>query len=85
MTGLDRSDLFAEMVRSQCRRFVVNDRQATPGEMAEPDAGQSRVGQAAPGGAGDDRPGDSPSGRPDRTTGQRGPFSVGQGRGGPTR
>ena len=46
MTGLDRSELFAEMVRTHCRRFVVSDRQAAAGEPAEPDAGQSRGGSA---------------------------------------
>jgi hypothetical protein len=38
MTVLDRSELFAEMVRTHCRRFVVSDRQAAAGEPAEPDA-----------------------------------------------
>lgn len=31
MTGVDRSELFAEMVRTTCRRFVVSDRER-PGE-----------------------------------------------------
>jgi hypothetical protein len=30
--------LVAEMVRTHCRRSVVSDRQATAGELAEPDA-----------------------------------------------
>jgi len=38
MTGVDRSTLFAEMVRAHCRRFVVSDRERGPGEAAEPDA-----------------------------------------------
>ena len=38
MTGVDRSELLAEMVRAHCRRFVVSDRQAAAGEPAEPDA-----------------------------------------------
>ena len=38
MTGLDRSELLAEMVRTHCRRFVVSDRQAAAGEPAETDA-----------------------------------------------
>lgn len=38
MTGVDRSTLFAEMVRVHCRRFVVSDRERVPGEAAETDA-----------------------------------------------
>jgi hypothetical protein len=37
MTGLDRSELLAEMDRTHCRRFVVSDRQGTAETPAEPD------------------------------------------------
>ncbi len=37
MTGVDRSGLFAELVRAHCRRFVVSDRQAAAEGGAEPD------------------------------------------------
>jgi hypothetical protein len=40
--GVDRSELFAEMVRAHCRRSIVSHHQAMAGEPAEPDAGQSR-------------------------------------------
>jgi hypothetical protein len=40
MTGLDRSERFAETVRTHCRRFVVSDRQTAAGEPVEPDAAQ---------------------------------------------
>jgi hypothetical protein len=42
MTGMDRSELLAELVKAGCRRSVVSDRQAAAGEPVEPDAGQSR-------------------------------------------
>ena len=32
MTGVDRSTLFAEMVRKHCGRYVVSDRGAKPSE-----------------------------------------------------
>jgi hypothetical protein len=35
MTGMDKSELFAELVRAGCRRFVVSDRERGPGESAE--------------------------------------------------
>ena len=38
MTGMDRSELLAEMVRTHCRRFVVSDRQSPAEALAEPDA-----------------------------------------------
>ena len=38
MTGMDRSEPLAELVKAGCHRFVVNDRPATAGEPAEPDA-----------------------------------------------
>ncbi len=37
MTGVDRSTLFAEMVRAHCRRFVVSDRERGPGEAIDTD------------------------------------------------
>ena len=39
MVGLSKSELFAELVRAGCRRFVVSDRQAREGEEA-PEAGR---------------------------------------------
>jgi hypothetical protein len=33
-SGLDRSELFAEMVRQHCRRYVVSDRLKSPGDEA---------------------------------------------------
>jgi hypothetical protein len=42
MTGLDRSELFAELVKAGCRRSVVSHHQVMAEEPAEPDAGQSR-------------------------------------------
>jgi len=39
MTGVDRSKLFAEMVRAHCRRCVVSDRERGAGEPPEADAG----------------------------------------------
>jgi len=38
MTGMDKSELFAELVRAGCRRFVVSDRERGPGDSADPDA-----------------------------------------------
>ncbi len=38
MTGMDKSELFAEMVKATCRRFVVSDRQSGPGEPVDTDA-----------------------------------------------
>lgn len=38
MTDLDKSELFAEMVRTHCRRFVVHDHGRDPAE------GQGEVG-----------------------------------------
>jgi hypothetical protein len=38
MTGLSESDLFAELVKAGCKRFVVSDRAQVPGEAAEADA-----------------------------------------------
>jgi hypothetical protein len=35
MTGQSKSDLFAELVRQGCKRFVVSDRERGPGETAE--------------------------------------------------
>lgn len=40
MTDLDKSELFAEMVRTHCRRFVVHDHGREAGE------GQGEVGAA---------------------------------------
>jgi hypothetical protein len=38
MTGVDKSTLFAELVKAGCRRFVVSDRERGPGDTAETDA-----------------------------------------------
>lgn len=38
MTGLSKSELFAELVKAGCKRFVVSDRAQGPGEAAESDA-----------------------------------------------
>jgi hypothetical protein len=41
MTGLSKSELFAELVKAGCKRFVVSDRERPPGEsidLAETDA-----------------------------------------------
>ncbi len=38
MTGLDKSELFAELVKNGCKRFVVSDRERGPIEVSEPDA-----------------------------------------------
>lgn len=38
MVGLSKSDLFAELVKAGCKRFVVSDRERGPGEAAETDA-----------------------------------------------
>lgn len=35
MTGVSKSELFAELVRAGCKRYVVSDRQAGPVEMTE--------------------------------------------------
>jgi hypothetical protein len=35
MLGMDRSELFAELVRAGCRRFVVSDRQSGPDDAGE--------------------------------------------------
>jgi len=35
MTGLNKSELFAELVKAGCRRFLVSDRGRGPGESAE--------------------------------------------------
>ena len=36
MTGMGKGELFAELVRTGCRRFVVSDReQQRPGEVGE--------------------------------------------------
>jgi hypothetical protein len=35
MLGMTKSDLFAEMVRTQCRRFVVHDHGKDGGESAD--------------------------------------------------
>jgi hypothetical protein len=34
MMGMSKSDLFAELVRAGCKRFVVSDRERGPGEPA---------------------------------------------------
>jgi hypothetical protein len=34
-SGMDRSEYFAEMVRSYCKRYVVSDRLKGPGEAEE--------------------------------------------------
>jgi hypothetical protein len=34
-TDMDRSELFAEMIRQHCRRFVVSDRARSEGDSAE--------------------------------------------------
>lgn len=39
MVGMSKSELFAELVRAGCKRFVVSDRERGPGEPpAEVDA-----------------------------------------------
>ncbi len=39
MMGLSKSELFADLVRAGCRRFVISDRERGPGEPpAEVDA-----------------------------------------------
>jgi len=35
MTGVDRSELFAELVKAGCRRFVVSDRERGPAAQGE--------------------------------------------------
>jgi hypothetical protein len=37
MMEQDKSELFAEMVRTHCRRFIVHDRDRGSGETAAPD------------------------------------------------
>jgi len=34
-SGMDRSEYFAEMVRTHCKRYVVSDRLKEPGEFVE--------------------------------------------------
>ena len=38
MMGMSKSDLFAELVRAGCKRFVVSDRERAAEDLAEPDA-----------------------------------------------
>lgn len=38
MTGLDKSQLFAELVKAGCKRFVVSDRERGPGETVDTEA-----------------------------------------------
>ena len=38
MLGMSKSELFAELVKTGCRRFVVSDRDRSPGEPAEIEA-----------------------------------------------
>ena len=38
MMGLDKSELFGELVRAGCKRFVVSDRERGPGEATDTDA-----------------------------------------------
>ena len=38
MSGQSKSDLFAELVKAGCKRYVVSDRQGAPGEHVESDA-----------------------------------------------
>lgn len=38
MLGLSKSELFAEMIRTQCRRFVVHDHGKDAAPPAEPGA-----------------------------------------------
>jgi hypothetical protein len=38
MVGMSKSELFAELVRAGCKRFVVSDRERTSGDLADPDA-----------------------------------------------
>jgi hypothetical protein len=38
MTGVGKSDLFAELVRMGCRRFIVHDHAKAPAEPAGPEA-----------------------------------------------
>ncbi len=35
-SGMDRSEYFAEMVKSYCKRYVVSDRLKVSGEAGEP-------------------------------------------------
>jgi hypothetical protein len=35
-SDMDRSALFAEMIREHCKRFVVSDRQSKPSDEAAP-------------------------------------------------
>jgi hypothetical protein len=36
MMGLSKSDLFAELVKAGCKRFIVSDRQGGTDEAADP-------------------------------------------------
>ncbi len=38
MVGMSKSDLFAELVRAGCKRFVVSDRDRAAGDGADIDA-----------------------------------------------
>lgn len=38
MTGQSKSELFAELVKAGCKRFVVSDRERGPGESVDTDA-----------------------------------------------
>jgi hypothetical protein len=38
MMGLSKSDLFAELVKTGCRRFIVHDHGKEADALAEPDA-----------------------------------------------
>jgi len=38
MVGMSKSELFAELVKAGCKRFVVSDRERGPGEPTEADA-----------------------------------------------
>jgi hypothetical protein len=38
MTGVGKSDLFAELVKTGCRRFVVHDHAKAAAEPPEPEA-----------------------------------------------
>jgi hypothetical protein len=38
MLGLDKSELFGELVKAGCKRFVVSDRERGPGETVDTEA-----------------------------------------------
>jgi hypothetical protein len=40
MMGVGKSDLFAELVKAGCRRFVVHDRGTGPGASSGPEAAE---------------------------------------------